>query len=446
MNKIVNKKTYDAIIVGSGPGGATVAKELTARNKKVLILEMGKNAPITGSKFQVVKDLGIPGKSFLLTYGGLACVRATAVGGTSVYFYATAFDPPVEMFKKYGIDITKEVAEAYREVPCLPLKDELIGPRAKRIMESAQSLGLKWQKMNKFIYQDKCLPDCELCQMGCPHGAKWTARVFLDEALKNGAELLDGSTVNTVLMDGRRAIGVEYTRKGNKYKAFAENIILAAGGIGSPVLMRTIGVARAGYDYLYDPFVCTMGYVKDFKAGRELPMATGLHVPEEGIVMTDLTLPKLLYMGLTAEVLRFDKIFSHSHVLGIMTKAKDALGGMLTDSGGIRKRLQKQDKDKLMVGHNLAGKILRKAGATSIFKSWYIAAHPGGTVRINDLLDSDLKTEFDNLYVCDNSVMPDPLGLPPTMTLICLGKRLAKHLAAGVQSRRLQAVAGGRAN
>ena len=32
------------------------------------------------------------------------------------------------------------------------------------------------------------------------------------------------------------------------------------------------------------------------------------------------------------------------------------------------------------------------------------------------------------------------------MTLISLGKRLARHLAAGAQSRRLQAVAGGRAN
>ena len=445
MNNSANN-SYDAIVVGSGPGGATVAKELAARNRRVLILEEGTNDPVKGSKYQVIRDLGMPGKNLLVTYGGLACVRATAVGGTSLYYYATCFDPPVELLKKYGIDITREAAEAYREVPSSPLKDELIGPRAKRIMESAQSLGLKWRKMNKFIYQDRCLPDCELCQMGCPHGAKWTARVFLEDAVNRGAKLLDKSTVTNVIMDGRSAVGVEYTHKGKKEKAFADNVILAAGGIGSPLLLRKVGAARAGYDYLYDPFVCTMGYVKDFRAGKELPMATGMHLPEEGIVMTDLTFPKLLYMGIVGEVLRLDKLFSHSHVLGIMTKAKDDLGGRLTDSGGIRKRLQKQDIDRMMVGHNLAGKILKKAGATSIFKSWYIAAHPGGTVRIGDLLDSNLKTEYDNLYVCDNSVMPEPLGLPPTMTLISLGKRLARHLAAGAQSRRLQAVAGGRAN
>ena len=63
------------------------------------------------------------------------------------------------------------------------------------------------------------------------------------------------------------------------------------------------------------------------------------------------------------------------------------------------------------------------------FKTGYLAAHPGGTVKVGDLLDSDLKTEYDNLYVCDCSVIPEAWGLPPTLTIIGLGKRLAKHLS-----------------
>ena len=43
------EKDIDFIIVGSGPGGATVAKELSERKKKVLILEWGDNDPLTGS-------------------------------------------------------------------------------------------------------------------------------------------------------------------------------------------------------------------------------------------------------------------------------------------------------------------------------------------------------------------------------------------------------------
>jgi choline dehydrogenase-like flavoprotein len=40
-------KDIDIIIVGSGPGGATVAKELSQRKKKVCILEWGDNDILT---------------------------------------------------------------------------------------------------------------------------------------------------------------------------------------------------------------------------------------------------------------------------------------------------------------------------------------------------------------------------------------------------------------
>ena len=44
------------------------------------------------------------------------------------------------------------------------------------------------------------------------------------------------------------------------------------------------------------------------------------------------------------------------------------------------------------------------------------------------MVDSNLRTEYNNLYVCDCSVIPEPWGLPPTSTIIALGKRLAKYL------------------
>ena len=62
------------------------------------------------------------------------------------------------------------------------------------------------------------------------------------------------------------------------------------------------------------------------------------------------------------------------------------------------------------------------------FKTGYLAAHPGGTVKVGELIDSNLKTEYDNLFVCDCSCIPEAWGLPPTATIIGLGKRLAKYL------------------
>ena len=67
-------------------------------------------------------------------------------------------------------------------------------------------------------------------------------------------------------------------------------------------------------------------------------------------------------------------------------------------------------------------------GATDIYNSWLLAAHPGGTIKIGEHLDTQLQTEIENLYVCDCSVIPEELGLPPTFTILSLGKRLAKHL------------------
>lgn len=92
------------------------------------------------------------------------------------------------------------------------------------------------------------------------------------------------------------------------------------------------------------------------------------------------------------------------------------------------KPLQEADKRKLKRGSDLAERVLRNAGSASVFKTWYIATHPGGTVKINDIVDSNLQTEYENLYVCDCSVIPESWGLPPTLTIVALGKRLAKHI------------------
>ena len=50
-------------------------------------------------------------------------------------------------------------------------------------------------------------------------------------------------------------------------------------------------------------------------------------------------------------------------------------------------------------------------------------------MKIGQLVDSTLKTRVDNLYVCDCSVIPEAWGLPPTLTIIGLGKYLARHLS-----------------
>ncbi len=420
----------DVIVVGSGPGGATVAKELSARNKKVLILEWGDNNPLNGSFLQGARTLLIPGKSLLFTPQMLALVRGITTGGSTVHYYATSFPVPFDMLKPYGIDISNEVKELREELPVAPLKDEMVGPMSKRLMDSAQSLGYNWKKLDKFMYQDEWRPGYKFGHYGDPYRVKWGARMYVDEAIAKGADLINRAKVSKVLFEGKKAVGVEFIKANKKHQAFATKVVISAGGIGTPVILRASGITRAGYDFFFDPLIGVRGTVKDINVpASEVPMTAGVHIEDEGYMMTDMAHPFATTAIFAAGVFRFHKMFSRGKTLQIMVKAKDELGGRLTDYGGVRKILDNKEKQKLRNGFERAKKILKNAGAKDIFKTQYLAAHPGGTVKVGDLVDSNLMTQYDNLFVCDCSVIPEAWGMPPTTTIIGLGKRLAKYLS-----------------
>lgn len=420
---------YDVVIVGSGPGGASVAKELSKGKKRILMLEWGDNDPVKGSLFQLATNAGLPGRSLLFTNKQfLGMVRGLCTGGSSVFYCATAFEPPYPMLESYGIDVKAEVEVLKKEIPIAPASDSLIGVGARMIMDSAKNLGYDWQKLDKFIYQDKCKIDCDKCSYGCPHGAKWTARNFVEESVRDGLTLVNGAKVNRVLFEGNKAVGVQYRKGFHDHTVMADKIIISAGGVGSPTILRQSGLYQAGYDFFFDPLIMVFGAVDGLESKGEIQMAAGTHMKDEGFLMVDLNFPTPMYLGQVLPKLRIDKAFSRSKSLMIMIKIKDELGGRMTWDGGVRKSLSGADKKKLNTGFNHAKRILQNAGAKGIFSGLTVAAHPGGTVKINEMLDSDLKTQRENLYVCDCSVIPEAWGLPPTLTLLALGRRLARHI------------------
>lgn len=432
-----NLSKFDVIVVGSGPGGASVAYEMAKRKKKVLFLEMGDFKPITGSPIFPAMRAMIPFKSLLFTPQGVGMIRGLTTGGSSTFYYGTCYEPPYEMFEKYGVDIRADVQELKNEVPHDPLPDYLVGPMAKRIMKGARELGIDWQKLPKYVYPKKCQTNCDKCAYGCPDGAKWTSRMWVEEAINNNAIYMTKAKVTRVLIEGRRAVGVEYKAQGITEKAYAENIVISAGGIGTPTILRASGIKNAGYDFFFDPLITVMGEHKDFNRVKEMPMTTGIVFKDEGFLLTDQPLPLILWAAFTAQSFRFDKLLTYRFpkLLNIMVKGRDSLGGRLTDGGQPIKRLADVDRQRLMKGVNLSRKILKHMGCTGIYQGPILAAHPGGTAKINDVVDSNLQTEFNGLYVCDCSVIPEPWGLPPTLALLGLGVRLGKHLSEEKNSK-----------
>ena len=420
---------YDAIVIGSGPGGASVAAELSRQGKKVLILERGTGASIKGTMLQSIGIALIPGRGLYFTSELLAMVRGIVLGGSSILAYATAFDPNYELFEKHGVDLRAEIEQAKKVLPIAVLSDNLIGPSAKRLQASARALGYPWEKLPKMVHQEKCRTNCDKCTMGCPYEAKWTSRELVNQALAYGSTVLTEANVIRMNVSDGHISGVEFIMGGRKHEAKAPVVILAAGGIGTPLILRRLGITQAGTNFFFDPLVVVAGTIDDLDNGREFPMAVGYHDLEAGYLITDLIWPDWIRQVFTLRVGRVDKLAGHRKMASVMIKITDDLGGRLTRFGWPDKPLTDGDRKRLKNGVEVARKILMNAGARNMYTTGTTAVHPGGTAKIGDVVDSNLKTKYDNLYVCDSSVIPDSWGLPPTLTIIALGKRLVKHLS-----------------
>jgi choline dehydrogenase-like flavoprotein len=426
--------SYDAIVVGTGPGGASVARELALSGAKVLMLEAGRDAPVKGTLAQMAAMAAVPGKGAFFHRDASLLVRGIATGGSSTLNFATAVEPPAALFAAHGIDLAPALNELRAELPMAPLPDRLVGPMAARIMEAARAISLDWHKLDKLIRPQSCRTGCWRCVYGCPFGAKWTARDFVDEAKSHGAQLLANASVKRVIIENGHATGVEAVIEGKLQMLKAPVVVLSAGGIGSPRILHRSGLGPRSVPLFTDPVVAVMGSVDDIEGGAEVPMAAGMALHEEGITFSDLTLPKPMYQAFAAQVGRFDRIFAHRRTLSLMVKIRDEMGGGVGPRW-VDKTLQDADRRKFARGADIARSILEQAGARHIFKSWHFAAHPGGTAPIGERVDSDLQTTTNGLYVCDASVLPGPWGLPPTLTLLALGKRLGAHLAGSRKIR-----------
>ncbi|HWJ95592.1 MAG TPA: FAD-dependent oxidoreductase, partial [Telluria sp.] len=356
------RPSYDAIVAGSGPGGASVARELARGGARVLVLEQGGAAPLKGTLGQMAAMAAIPGRGAYFHGDASLMVSGITAGGSSAINFATAAPPPQAMFAAHGIDLSPQLEALRAELPMAPLPDTLVGPMAARMMDAARALGLDWRKLDKMIRPQSCRSGCWRCVYGCPFGAKWTARDFIDDACRHGAQLVDKAHVTRVLVKDGAATGVQARIGGQVRDIAAKLVVLAGGGVGSPRILYHSGLGPRRAPFFSDPVVAVMGTVDDIDGGAEVPMAAGLHLPDEGFSLADLTLPRPMYQGFVAQVGRFDRLFAHRRTLTMMVKIRDEIGGAVGPRW-VDKRLTGADRARLARGTALARDILRKAGA-----------------------------------------------------------------------------------
>lgn len=255
--------TADAVVIGSGAGGAIAAYELAKTGKKVIVLEAGRYVPSERMTEMTAVSLG----TMYADQGGQAnaqgditILQGACVGGSTVVNAALCFRTPDYYFKlwgeKFGLtNLTTEVMTPYFETveKNLWVKENTAAetsPGAELIKKglNATDVPIGVAKRN--------IKNCALtgfCFAGCKSDRKQSMLVtYLPWAQGHGAKIYADTRVNTITSKDGVANGVtaEIINPDTKEKVADMNVtapivVLAAGPIQSPIILIKSGLANS---------------------------------------------------------------------------------------------------------------------------------------------------------------------------------------------------------
>jgi choline dehydrogenase-like flavoprotein len=435
--KVIDEAEY--VVIGTGVGGGTLARELARRGKRVIMVEKGKELRKLGTSMTLV-NMAL-NKGVIVTKEGYTSASAIMTGGSSVVTAGAYADPPPYLKDKWGIDLSQEIEETRRELGVQKVPENLCGASSLKVMEAANSMGYQWERLEKMVDPQKCVEGCSDCTLGCKRDAKWTVRTYLKEAMEKDARLYEQIDAQAVIHENGKALGVwGIDRSGKEVEFRGEKVIVAAGGMNSARILLRSGLWDAGNGFFMDPIatVCGVYDGPEKKMGTALdsPMSVGskAFLDSPGLLLYTFVAPALGYLGTFVKDNPrniVNLLGGYNRLISIQIKVKDGVNGRVFLDGSISKPLTQEEFKKLDMGAAIATEILIKAGcsAKSIQYAKYGGAHPGGTTRMGDVVDKNLETEIKNLYVGDASIFPEAFGRPTTGTIVPMIKRLAKHLS-----------------
>jgi choline dehydrogenase-like flavoprotein len=272
--------TCDVVVVGSGPGGAVVAKELAEAGHEVILLEEG--PPFGKKDFRQEAGLSL---HRTLREGGMRTARgsqfiptmqAIALGGGSLVNSAICARSPAWVFERWaertGITgLTREALDPHYErverfLGVAPTPMDVQGERNLRFKKGCDALGISSEPTWRNVAG--CKGSAE-CFTGCRNGAKKSTDVsYVPAAIRAGARALTSVRAEQVKIRGHRAVGV----RGRVVAPFtgepsyvvdidAKVVVLAAGCMATPLLLARSGIPDEG------------GYI-----GKELQLHPGLAI------------------------------------------------------------------------------------------------------------------------------------------------------------------------
>jgi choline dehydrogenase-like flavoprotein len=417
------------IIIGSGAGGATVAKELQGKFD-VTVLEAGKEfkpLKLSLSFMETIKRTGLlfDEREIQLAFPvikirktkEMVLVKGSGLGGTTTICTGNALRMDHDL-KILGINLDDEFAEIYQEIPVNAGHQNRWREHTKRLFKISQEMNLNPQPTPKMGNYEKCI-NCGRCIFGCPQGVKWDSRSFLKIAQEKGAKIITGCKVESVKIENGKALGVWAKNGWSRQFYPADLIILAAGGFATPVILQNSGIACEP-NLFVDPVLCVVTQSKDCQQYREVQMPFVMQ--QQGFMLS----PYFDYISFF-----FNPTWNYpaKDILGIMIKLADSNTGSIS-AREVSKTLTAEDKQRLKQGVEICTEMLQRFDVSKekIFLGTINAGHPGGMLPLTEQEAKTFHSERlpENLYVADATLIPKALGNPPILTIIAIAKRVSK--------------------
>jgi choline dehydrogenase-like flavoprotein len=460
----------DACVIGSGAGGAPVAKELAEGGMRVVILEDGErfttddfNARPRDMSARLYRDAGQTA-----TLGNVPVVLplGRGVGGTTMVNSGTCFRTPpavLEMWgERFGLDALSEAEldpyfrRVERIVNVAQVPPELAGRNAAVVKRGADALG--WHGDYIFRNVRGCVGS-GVCTFGCPTSAKQhTGLTYVPRAWDAGATTYTGTRAERIVVRGGRARGVEAsTAGGGRVVVECDTVIVACGAIHTPLLLARNRLGSQSGELCRNLAIHPATGVRAL-FDEEIDMARGVpqsfyvdEFADEGIMFEGAAgPPDYAAMSFPFSGDRHRELmlrFRHISQFGLMVS--DTSRGYVRERFGraeIRYDLNEQDVATFRRGVDLLCELYRAAGARELFSPiegsgptrardiTLMAFHPLGTARADarprhGVVDSELRLHgCDGVYVSDASAIPSSIGVNPQLTIMALATRLAYRL------------------
>ena len=476
--------TADAVIVGSGAGGAMAARTLAHRGFDTILLEEGRRWTV--EEFRTTHPMdryaGLyrgAGTTVALGRPSVVLPIGRAVGGATVVNSGTCYRPPLAVQRRWRDEFGLGLADPDRLAGRLdnvehtlrvaPVPLQIMGRNGRLLLDAAATLG--WQAAPIPRNAPGCAGCCQ-CAIGCPRNAKFGVHLnALPQACAAGARIISQARVERVLHQHGRARGVRARRPdGTALDVLADTVIVAAGATETPGLLRRSGIGthpRLGRNLALHPATMLAGrFDEDVVAWHGVLQSAAVHQFHEshGVLIEATSTPpgmgSMVFPGYGAELLGWLDRAPRVATFGAMV-ADRGVGSVSSAHGEtlVRYRIAPSDVVKLMVAMEAMGRLLFAAGAVEVLtglpgaatvtslpalqdalrrcdpKTLHLAAfHPTGTAaagadeQLCPVDETGRLRGVRGVWVADASILPSCPEVNPQLSIMALALAVADQV------------------